>query len=264
MKDKQIERPIENIVNLSGGKDSTAMLLLMLEHNITIDDILFLDTGVEFPEIYSHLDKLEEYTGRKITRLGSDKDFTYYMTEYVKKKGKNKGRCGYGWPRSRSRWCTSLLKQERASSYLSGRNVVQFIGIAADEAHRVKKGRFRYPLIEYGFTEAKALKYCYDHGFTWGGLYEKMDRVSCYLCPLADLRAKKVVFDEYPDLWAHMKFLDDASMQYGWKFRKDYSLRQLEERFKLEDEFIAAGKSIRKREFFEELRHRFAVLGYGE
>ena len=42
-------------VSLSGGKDSTAMLLLMIERDMPIDMVLSADTGMEFPEMYEHL-----------------------------------------------------------------------------------------------------------------------------------------------------------------------------------------------------------------
>lgn len=48
-------------VSLSGGKDSTAMLLLMIERDMPIDMVLSADTGMEFPEMYEHLAKLDEH-----------------------------------------------------------------------------------------------------------------------------------------------------------------------------------------------------------
>lgn len=42
-------------VSLSGGKDSTAMLLLMIERDMPINMVLSADTGMEFPEMYEHL-----------------------------------------------------------------------------------------------------------------------------------------------------------------------------------------------------------------
>ena len=39
-------------VSLSGGKDSTAMLLLMIERDMPINMVLSADTGMEFPEMY--------------------------------------------------------------------------------------------------------------------------------------------------------------------------------------------------------------------
>ena len=46
-------------VSLSGGKDSTAMLLMMLERGMPIDAVLYADTGMEFPEMYDHLSKVD-------------------------------------------------------------------------------------------------------------------------------------------------------------------------------------------------------------
>ena len=49
---------MKHIVSFSGGKDSTAMLLRMVEENMQIDDIVFCDTGKEFPQMYEHIKKV--------------------------------------------------------------------------------------------------------------------------------------------------------------------------------------------------------------
>lgn len=49
------------IVNLSGGKDSTAMLLMLLEKACPIDYIIFADTGKDFPQMRTHIERLGEY-----------------------------------------------------------------------------------------------------------------------------------------------------------------------------------------------------------
>lgn len=46
---------MKNIVSFSGGKDSTAMLLRMLEENMEIDEIIYCDTGKEFKRIKNHI-----------------------------------------------------------------------------------------------------------------------------------------------------------------------------------------------------------------
>ena len=43
------------IASLSGGKDSTAMLLKIIELGLPLDDIIFIDTGKEYPEMYRHI-----------------------------------------------------------------------------------------------------------------------------------------------------------------------------------------------------------------
>lgn len=86
---------MKHIVSFSGGKDSTAMLLRMLEEGMQVDDIIYCDIGKEFPQMYKHIDKVEAYIKEKydktITRLKNPKDFDYYMFEHEKTKGKNKG-----------------------------------------------------------------------------------------------------------------------------------------------------------------------------
>ena len=46
---------MRHVVSFSGGKDSTALLLMMLERRMQVDDMVFCDTGVEFPQTYEHV-----------------------------------------------------------------------------------------------------------------------------------------------------------------------------------------------------------------
>lgn len=41
------------------------MLLLMLERGMPVDMVLTADTGMEFPEMYEHLAKLDEHLYRE-------------------------------------------------------------------------------------------------------------------------------------------------------------------------------------------------------
>ena len=68
------KKPELHVVSLSGGKDSTAMLLRMIEEGMRIDLIMFCDTGLEFPALYRHLDKLEKEIGMPIVRISAQPD----------------------------------------------------------------------------------------------------------------------------------------------------------------------------------------------
>ena len=231
---------MKHIVSFSGGKDSTAMLLRMLEENWVIDDIIFCDTGKDFPQMIEHINKVETYIyskyGRKITKLKSDKSFDYYMFEHVKTRGKNKGKKGYGWATMRCRWCTTLLKTRVVDSYLSkiGKNnedYVEYIGIAADETNRI--GDKIYPLVEWGMTESDCLKYCYERGFDWGGLYEHFDRLSCWCCPLKNQKELKILYKYYPELWQELKEMDKKAYN---EFKRGHSVEELELKFKKQED----------------------------
>lgn len=218
-----------HVVSFSGGKDSTAMLLRMLELGTPVDEIIFCDTSVEFPQMYEHIDKVEQYIGRKITKLKAEHDYPYMMLEHRKKNGTQ----GYSFPDFLSRWCTAYFKRDMIKRYLKNTaNVIQYIGIAADEPKRIKDKC--YPLADWGWTEADCLKYCYDKGFDWGGLYELFPRVSCWCCPLKSLNELRQLRHNFPDLWATLLNWQHKTWR---KFRADYSVDELEEKFAKEDEY---------------------------
>ena len=117
-----------NVVSLSGGKDSTAMLLMLLERGESVADVMFFDTGWEFPEMYEHLEKLETFTGLKITRLRprlpvdveTDKSpFDWMFSEYpvVRRETRQVHMIGRGWPAASRRWCTGR-KQDALKAHL--------------------------------------------------------------------------------------------------------------------------------------------------
>lgn len=246
------------MVSLSGGKDSTAMLLRLIEEKRPIDLILFCDTGLEFPQMYEHLKRLEQYIVREITYLKAEHSFEYYFSEYMPKRKNPKLRqyAGNSWAGPRNRWCTGLLKTRVIRAYLKelrkDYDVIEYVGIAADEPKRIKENGC-YPLVEWGMTEKDCLDYCYAKGFDWGGLYEIFHRVSCWCCPLQALSELRKLYEHFPELWAQLRRWDDSTWR---QFRADYSVRELEIRFAFEKEWSADGKSIRSRAFYNALKQR--------
>lgn len=265
-----MNKPIYRVCSFSGGKDSTAMLLRLLEEGIHIDCILFVDTGLEFPEMYKHIDKVERDIGREITRIRAEHTYEYMMFDIpVKRKAESSltlrygsPPTGYGWPGPRQRWCTTRLKDMPREKFLSPLRkkyeVLEYVGIAADEGYRLARIRnqnqnHRHPLVDWGMTEADCLKYCYDRGYDWGGLYEQFKRVSCWCCPLQSLAELRILYANHPDLWAKLKEWDNRTWR---KFKADYSVEELEIRFNMENEYVRTGQKINDRAFFHALRER--------
>lgn len=228
----------KHIVSFSGGKDSTAMLLKMIEKDMPIDEIVFCDTGMEFPCIYTHITKVIQQTHRNITVLKPDNSFEWYLSKHKKKSGKYVQFDGLGWPGFMFRWCTGYLKTYIFNRYIKNKHAIVYLGIAADEQKRLKRKHHRanykdtkYPLVDWSMDEKDCLKYCYDEGYNWEGLYEKFSRLSCWCCPLQRIGELRTLHNEFPELWKELQRLDKLSYR---KFRSNYSVDELTERFKNE------------------------------
>ena len=255
------------VVSFSGGKDSTAMLLRMIELGEHIDEVMHCDTFKEFPAMYRHIDKIKnicEAAGIKFVSLRCEQTFDYLMFDHrVNRRNKAlQGNRGYSWAGPLSRWCTSKLKIDVLNRYLaqlqSQYNVIQCIGIAADEGYRLARennqnANMRHPLVEWGWSEKDAIQYCYSKGFDWEGLYELFDRVSCWCCPLQSLDDFRILQKHFPDLWEELKDMDKRT----WRtIKPGYSVEDLEKRFAFEEERIAQGLPITTRDFHKQLKER--------
>ena len=172
--------------------------------------------------MYEHIDKVEKDIGRPITRIKAEQSFEYLMFEhpiarknsskFVQRYGRNY--VGYGWAGPKMRWCTSKLKDVSREKFLrllrEKYTIIEYVGIAADEQYRLERQRnqtlnHRHPLVEWGMTEADCLKYCYERGYDWGGLYQHFHRVSCWCCPLQSLEELRQLHKHYPELWEQLK-----------------------------------------------------------
>lgn len=265
--DVQKKKPEYHVVSFSGGKDSTALLLRMLELGMKVDEVLNCDTYMEFPQMYQHIEVIKnivESKGIKFVTLRNSLSFKYLMLEHqperrtATKDKINGNPKGYSWAGNRSRWCTSKLKTELLRRYKQELQekytMIEYVGIAADEQYRLEREsnkQHKHPLVDWGWTEADALKYCYDKGFDFGGLYEIFDRVSCWCCPLQGLDELYNLRKFFPDLWKELGDMDSRTWR---KFRFDYSVKELEVMFSLQDELIQQGKfEGRRKQSFRKL-----------
>lgn len=204
---------MRHVVNVSGGKDSTALNLMLIEKNYPLDEAVFFDNGMEFRAVYDTIARLKEINeahGVKFTVLRPDYDFEWKMFDKPVN-GKNGFHYGYSWCGGRCRWGTTD-KLSVLRKYCKG--AIQYVGIAADEPKRFKKAKHEnkvLPLVEWGMTEADCLAYCYERGFQWleNGvpLYSILDRVSCWCCANKNLKELKNMHDHLPEYWERLKGL---------------------------------------------------------
>lgn len=127
--------------SVSFGKDSLAMLFMLIEKQYPLNEVVFYDTGMEFQAIYNTRNKVLPILAAhyiKYTELYPEQSFLWNMFERpVKKRGTNLiHQYGYSWCGGTCRWGTSQ-KLKALKAYTQ--NGIDYVGIAADETHRFEK-----------------------------------------------------------------------------------------------------------------------------
>lgn len=191
------------VVNVSGGKDSTATALAMREAGIEHRRV-FADTRWEAPETYAHLDHLREKLG-PIDVVGYPGGMPAKIRE------------GARFASRMQRWCTRELKIEPLRAYCDaieseGAIVVTVTGIRAEEG-TPKNGRAEMAEVEddpawggwmwrpiHKWTIADVLAIHHRHGVEVNPLYQRgHDRVGCYPCVMASKGDVRLVAEHSPE-----------------------------------------------------------------
>lgn len=221
---------MRNIVSFSGGKDSTAMLVRMLELGIQIDDIVFADTRLEFPELYDYIKKVETYIGRNITFVYGRNSWDSWFNGRFKR-GSMDGRVR-GFPYVIQKcWATRELKIKPLELF-KNKEDMQYIGFTINERKRAEskcyvEGNYRFPLIEWGWSELDCHQYLKKKNLI-NPLYQKFKRLGCWCCPKQNMESLQILYQEYPKLWTKLKVYEQSS-PHG--FKPNLKLSELEHKF---------------------------------
>ncbi|MFA5454150.1 MAG: phosphoadenosine phosphosulfate reductase family protein [Sulfurimonas sp.] len=231
------------IASISGGQDSTAMTVRMLELGMPLDYIVFCDTGNEFKEMYAYLDRLDIYLQSKfnigITRLKSKSDLkSLCFTPFTK--GKQKGKIR-GLPYSSSMsFCTRDLKKNVSERFMRTLkdDCIQYIGYVSREKNRVHQSDKKYitlkfPLIEWGWNESEVSAFLKEKTL-FNELYNHFSRTGCKFCPKQSLDSWYALYAHHPAEFEEAKRWEDETKNQNAhikNFRSDYSMIQLEKRF---------------------------------
>lgn len=265
--------PGTGCVCLSGGKDSTAMLFRMLEMNKEATDkgepevypitrIIFADTGFEFPQLYDYFDEIQAYLDKnypncpkvEILKPGNASGtgvgtISWHERFYGKiTRGKAKGRTRGAPLQAYPCWWARDSKIEPLEKAHKTSEKV-YIGIAADESHRMtkdrrKQGRYVYPLVDWNWSEDMCHDYLDSPAVSMvNPLYTQYRRLGCFHCIKQPLQSWHSTWQNHPDLWEKSKYWDRESIRIsGHSLRQDFTLEELEARF--EAGFIPKGKGV--------------------
>lgn len=188
-----------HVVSCSYGKDSTAMLIGMLDRGMQVDDVVFADPLFEFDELYQYKEKVESYTGIKATVLKPDIELYFNWLNGEITRGKSKGKIR-GLPLTYYPcWWSREAKFKPLDKFCKGH--YRYIGVAYDEQRRIhEKEGYIYPLNDWKWTEQFCLDYLRDRGLH-NPLYDIFDRLGCWWCPKQSEKSLRALKRSYPDLF---------------------------------------------------------------
>ena len=213
------DESIRHIVSVSGGKDSAALAIYMLQEYPEIPaEYVFCDTGCELEETYEYLERLESLLGKKIVRLNAldmldvekkqDRTpFDIYLNEVY----------GGFLPNPRSRWCTRVLKIEPFEAHVADSHAYSYIGIRADEdrdgyvSKKPPKISERpnivpvYPFRDDDIRLADVRRILEESGIGLPDYYRWRSRSGCYFCFYQQVGEWQRLKEEHSDLFEKAK-----------------------------------------------------------
>lgn len=233
---------MEYIASLSYGKDSCAMLEVIKQHDMPLDRIVHVEimatetNPADLPPMMEFKGKadriIKERYGIEVEHLRASRSYEDCFYAEFSKGTKKEGRI-YGFPCIFGAWCNSRLKMSILSK-LNKPDIIQYIGIAADEPNRFHNltDRKRSPLVEHDVTEAQAYKIAERIGLL-SPIYTQSTRGGCWFCHNQSLGQLRLLRKQYPEYWALMLKWDSDSPV---TFKPDgTTVRDLEARFANED-----------------------------
>jgi 3'-phosphoadenosine 5'-phosphosulfate sulfotransferase (PAPS reductase)/FAD synthetase len=207
---KEFDEGIPVIVYVSGGKDSTA-LILWIKKKYPRNPItaVYHDTGFEHPGVWEYIENISGQIGILLERTtppeGGD------LLSLVKKRGRIPG---FG-----CRYCTSALKVGPGNkwirkTYPTGK-VIQCFGFRAEESEKRAKKQvwtrcdaistqnrevLNYaPLLDWKSDDI--IEFVRGEGFELFHTYEYLSRLSCRYCFLAGRRDREATQLNDPEGW---------------------------------------------------------------
>ena len=233
-----------HILSLSGGKDSTALAVLMRDRLPDVE-YAFCDTGMELPETYEYLARLEAYLGRPITTLTHQGGgFDALLA----------GRRNF-LPSPQVRWCTDYLKIKPFERYIGDDLCFNYIGIRADEN---RKGYVssrpnivpKYPFVELGITKDDVLNILMDSGLGVPPYYQWRSRSGCYFCFFQQRIEWVGLLENHPDLFRRAADYEKedpiTNERYTWNQRESLAdlarperIRQIRDEHNKRVEYLA-------------------------
>lgn len=238
------------IASWSGGKDSTASILLAHEQKEPLDLILFSEvmfTKEISGELPEHIDFIKnkciplfESWGYEVKILHSKLN---YMDLFLREpiRGKRYGRgLRSGFPMAGKCQINKSCKIEPIRKFLKEleEEYMQYLGIAQDEPKRLARldGNKVSLLEKYGYTEKMAFELCKKYNLL-SPIYDFAPRGGCWFCPNARDYELRHLRDKHREYWNTLLWLETQPNLIGdkWNTLTQTSIQEKEEQFMWEE-----------------------------
>lgn len=178
--------PPKHVVGLSGGKDSTALALRLMEAEPRDYEFICNLTGNELDALYDHLYRLEVLLGKPIKYVGAG----YDLYELIRQ--------AQMLPNFRARFCTRVLKIEPTIKYFESLapGSVLYVGLRADE--EMRQGLYGeditvdFPFRRWGWGLDHVWTYLAKRGV------KVPNRTDCDVCPYQRLGEWYALWKNHP------------------------------------------------------------------
>ena len=243
------------VASWSGGKDSTASIILAHEHNEPLDAIVFSEVMFDLKNKISgenprHIKFIRETAkplfeswGYSVEILHADRDYLDFFNRIIERPTKHLEHRGmrFGFPVYGRCGIKRDLKLKPIQEYYRKikEPVVQYVGICADEKKRLEamhRDRTRISLLEkYGYTEKMSMEKCEEYGLLSPG-YELSKRGGCWFCPNAKLPEMGEIKRIYPEAWRRFVSLEERVGDVAYPIFNPFrqSLHEIDAQLELE------------------------------
>lgn len=217
-------KPVRHILSLSGGKDSAALAIYMRDR-VPQMEYIFHDAGKELPETYEYLARLEAHLGKPVHRTSPPNNFDHWFKVY-----------GEIIPSNHRRWCTRQLKLQPFEQYIGDDEVINYIGIRADEkrvGYISTKPNIKavFPFRDDGLVYDDIVRILTEAGVgmpkytNWG-----RSRSGCFFCFYQQKIEWVRLKETYPELYEQAKAYEKPNKVNGniFHWSQDESLAEIE------------------------------------
>lgn len=255
------DKDARHILSFSGGKDSTALAVWLLENRPDARfEFVFCDTGVELPETYAYIRRFEAIFGVEVTKLnaldllgvkekGDRNPFDVFLKEYY----------GGFMPSPQARWCTRILKIKPFEVHIGKDRAYSYIGIRGDEDREGYTQRKPvvlseepniipvYPFKEAGLGLRDIVAILEDCGLGLPPYYSWRSRSGCYFCFYQAIGEWQGLKENHPNLFEKAKAYEkvEGGRPYTWaEGRSLDDIERLERRYEVVDGLELDGCAI--------------------